>query len=199
MEASDGVRRVSGEAAKTFAVRRASGFFDRYLSGNSLLDIGYRGGDGDAVPITAPAVGVDLGFPGYDGTVLPFTNESQDAVFASHCLEHMADPIRALREWHRVTKIGGFIVVIVPHQFLYEKKTTVPSNWSRDHLRFYTPASLLAEIEAALQPNSYRVRHLCDNDLWFDYTRGPGLHSTGCYEIELVFEKIPGPTWNLAR
>jgi SAM-dependent methyltransferase len=197
MSAADENRRVSGEAAKSYALRRESGFFDRYLCGASILDVGFRGGDTTAVPITETAIGVDLDFPGYDGLTLPFANASQDAVFSSHCLEHISDPIHALREWFRVTKVGGFVIVIVPHQFLYEKKRELPSNWSGEHLRFYTPGSLMAEVEGALSPNSYRVRHLCDNDLRFDYTIGPDRHSFGCYEIELVLEKIPSPAWTL--
>jgi SAM-dependent methyltransferase len=197
MSASDETRKVSGEAAKTYAVRRDSGFFDRYLSGNSLLDIGFRGGESQAVPITEAAIGIDLDFPGYDGLKLPFPDASQDAVFSSHCLEHIRDPVTALREWYRVTKVGGFMIVIVPHQYLYEKKIRPPSNWSQDHLVFYTPASLLADVESALKPNSYRIRHFCDNDLWFDYTIGPDQHSFGCYEIELVLQKIEEPTWTV--
>jgi len=195
MSAPGEPRKVSGEGAKTHALRRASGFFDRYLGGDCVLDIGYRGGVSDAVPITESAIGIDLDFPGYDGLNLPFHDASQDSVFSSHCLEHIADPVLGLREWYRVTKIGGFIVIIVPHQFLYEKKLNLPSNWSRDHLRFYTPASLIFEVEVALEPNSYRIRHFCDNDLWFDYTIGPERHSFGCYEIELVLQKIEAPNW----
>ena len=195
MSIQDKDRRVSGEAAKTYLLRQKSGFFDRYLRGSSVLDIGFLGGHSEAMPITETAIGVDLGYPGYDGLTLPFPDVSQDAVFSSHCLEHIPDPIRALGEWFRVTKIGGFIVIIVPHQFLYEKRINLPSNWSNEHLRFYTPSSLLLEIETTLKPNSYRVRHLCDNDMWFDYSIGPDRHSFGCYEIELVLEKIQCPTW----
>lgn len=198
MAVSEEIRKVSGEVEKTYALRRASGFFDRYLCGAAVLDIGYRGGNSEAVPITESAIGVDLDFPGYDGMTLPFADASQDTVFSSHCLEHIPDSIGALRDWYRVTKVGGFLVIIVPHQFLYEKKLGMPSNWSEEHLRFYTPASLLSEVEAALEPNSYRIRHFCDNDLWFDYAIGPDRHSFGCYEIELVLEKIPLPHWKIA-
>lgn len=190
-------RRVSGEAAKTYSLRQKTGFFDRYLRGSAVLDIGFLGGNSEAVPITEAAIGIDLGYPGYDGITLPFPDVSQDSVFSSHCLEHIQSPVQALREWFRVTKIGGFIIIIVPHQFLYEKKLNPPSNWSDEHLRFYTPASLLFEIEIALKPNSYRIRHLCDNDMWFDYNIGPDRHSFGCYEIELVLEKIQCPNWIL--
>jgi len=96
-----------------------------------------------------------------------------------------------------VLKIGGFIVCIVPHQLLYEKKSRPPSRWNADHKRFYTPASLLAEFEAALAPNSYRVRHLADNDRGYTYDIGADRHSGGGYEIELVVEKIRKPDWQI--
>jgi SAM-dependent methyltransferase len=37
-----------------------------------------------------------------------------DFVLSSHCLEHMANPLRALSEWLRVTKDGGLLLVVVP-------------------------------------------------------------------------------------
>ena len=56
----------------------------------------------------------------------------------------------------------------------------------------------MADIEATLKPNSYRLRHLADNDRHFDYTIPPDKHSGGCYEIELVIEKIASPEWSIA-
>jgi len=87
---------------------------------------------------------------------------------------------------------------VVPHQFLYEKKCNLPSRWNADHKRFYTPATLLCEFEAALQPNTYRVRHLCDNDQNYTYHIGPEAHAGGGYEIEFVVQKIDKPHWNLS-
>jgi len=56
---------------------------------------------------------------------------------------------------------------------------------------------LQCEFEESLIPNSYRVRHLADNDREFNYGLDPGVHSSGCYEIELVVEKITPPGWQL--
>ena len=150
------------------------------------------------VPIVPQATGVELDFPGYDGRTLPFAEESQDAVFASHCLEHIPDFRNALQDWFRVLRVGGFLVIMVPHQFLYEKKVAPPSQYNGDHRRFYTPASLMAEIEESLPPNSYRLRHLADNDLGYDYSIPPQHHPGGCYELEMVVEKIEAPDWPLA-
>jgi len=121
-----------------------------------------------------------------------------DTVFSSHCLEHIERERDAIRDWFRVIKVGGFLVCFVPHQALYEKSRALPSRWNGDHKRFYTPASLMTAVENALEVNSFRLRHLKDNDIGFDYALGPGLHSEGCYEIELVIEKIRKPDWGLA-
>ena len=50
------------------------------------------------------------------GDALPFLDGSHDFVVSSHVLEHFPDPIKALREWYRVIKPGGYIVMIVPHK-----------------------------------------------------------------------------------
>ena len=128
---------------------------------------------------------------------LPFSDHSQDAVYSSHCLEHILDYRSALREWYRVLKIGGYLVIAVPHHFLYERRRQLPSHWNRDHKRFYTPGNLLREIEDALEPNTYRVRHLADNDFGFDYSIPPREGAVGCQEIELVLEKLKKPFWDL--
>jgi len=188
---------VKGEAGKTYQLKVASGFIQQYLSGSTVLDVGFRGHVDGSGPITPHATGVDIDFPGYDGITLPFADATVDAIFTSHMLEHVENYKAVLQDWHRVLKIGGYVVCVVPHQFLYEKRALLPSKWNSDHKRFYTPASLLHEFEESLQPNSYRIRHLCDNDLWFDYHRGPDEHSYGCYEIELVIEKIKIPKWTL--
>ena len=38
-----------------------------------------------------------------------------DFVFSSHCLEHLDKWMAALREWHRVLKHEGFLVLYLPH------------------------------------------------------------------------------------
>jgi SAM-dependent methyltransferase len=188
-------RKLGPEAAKGCARRKREGFFEKFLSGSNILDIGYKGGDPDAEPITETAVGVDLDFPSYDGRRLPFADESQDAVFASHCLEHIEEYQMVLAEWYRVLKSGGYMIVAVPHRDLYERKANLPSFFNGSHKRFYTPATLLDEIEVSLPPGGYRVRSLRDIDDGFDYSIPPKVHAKGCYEIELVLQKIAKPPY----
>ncbi len=171
----------------------SSGFFDRYLSGANILDIGFAGEDADSSPIVDQAIGVDVNYPGYDGIHLPFPDKSQDAVFSSHCFEHIEDYRTALQEWYRVLRAGGYLVILVPHKYLYERKSTLPSYFNPQHKRFYTPAKLLGEFEEVLPVNGFRIRHLADNDLEFDYSVGIAEHPRGSCEIELVIQKIEAP------
>lgn len=189
-------RKIGREASKSYAAKIYSGFMRTYMSGQHILDIGYRGGFGEATPIVPQAIGIDFGYPGYDGIHLPFESESQDAVYSSHCLEHIPTPGNVIAEWFRVLKVGGYLIVVVPHQYLYERKWNTPSKHP-NHLHFFTPSKLMAVFEETLPPNLYRVRHLQDNDLLYDYTITPETHPVGCYEIELVLEKIKQPTWTL--
>lgn len=186
------------EAGKGYLSRRASGFFKRFMSGDLVLDVGYKGyANPHGVTVVPHAIGVDTDYPGYDGLRLPFDDETVDCVFSSHCLEHVADYRTVLRDWLRVLKIGGHMVCIVPSKHLYERKRNPPSLHNQDHKRFYTPASLLAEIEESLEENSYRVRYLEENDKDYDYTIEPPRHAVGAYEIVLALERIAKPNWTL--
>lgn len=189
-------RKVGEESSKTYLDKIENGFFDKYMNGVGL-EIGPKGYINGAMPILNTAIGIDLDFPGYDGRTLPFPDQSQDYVYSSHVLEHIQDYKQAIREWYRVTKVGGHIITVVPHMYLYEKKLNKPSRYNEDHKRFYTPSSLLQEFESSLLPNSYRVRLLEDNDKGFDYSIPPESHSAGCYEITLVIEKTNPPSWVL--
>ena len=103
-----------------------------------------------------------------------------------------------LREWFRVLRIGGFLVLMVPSAYLYERRLTVPpSRWSGEHLRSYTPATLLAAVERALEPNTYRVRHLADNDVGYRYDLPTTVHPEGALEIEAVIQRIRPPEWKI--
>ncbi|WP_420139414.1 methyltransferase domain-containing protein [Sphingomonas sp.] len=189
-------RPVGFETRKSYAEKIRSGFFDTYMSGPNVMEIGYKGYEGATVPIVPQAIGVDVGYPGYEGATFPFEDGSFDAIYSSHCFEHIGDWLGVLRDWYRLLKVGGFLVIVVPHQLLFERKRHLPSPINPDHKRFYTPMSLLAEIEAAFEENSYRIRHLVENDAGFDYSIMPYQGTDGCYEIELVVEKIEKPFWH---
>jgi SAM-dependent methyltransferase len=189
--------KLGPEVARSHEWRIYSGFYDRYMSGSGV-DVGYRGEVEDAGPVLPGALGVDLDTPGYDGVRLPVPYGTLDYVFSSHCLEHLLQPDVNFREWFSCLRVGGFLVVIVPHMYLYEKRLLLPSRWNEGHVNFYTPGKLLTFVESVLEANSYRVEHLRDNDVGFNYALGPDVHSSGAYEIELVLRKIKKPEWELS-
>src|SRR5574337_1812195 len=102
-------------------------------------------------------------------TLSGLADESFGTVYASHILEHLPDPVEALRNWYRVLKPGGFLLFAVPHRDLYEKKKEHPSRWNPreregggGHLTFWLPdraeepdtLSLAATIAKALPGNA---------------------------------------------
>lgn len=60
--------------------------------------------------------------------------DTYDFVLSSHSLEHTANPLKALKEWHRVIKPGGKLVLLLP-----DKRYTF------DHKRAYTTFEHLVE------------------------------------------------------
>jgi len=184
------------ETQKNDKFRQENGFYIKYMSGNGL-DIGYRGSVKDAEPVLPTAIGIELDYPGYDGITLPFPDNSQDYVYSSHTLEHITDYRKTLQDWFRVVKVGGYIVITVPHMYLYERKWDIPSIWNKGHKRFYNPSELLREIEESLLPNSYRIVHYRDNDDRYNYSIEPPAHPSGNYEIECVIKKINPPRWGI--
>ncbi|MEP7084092.1 MAG: class I SAM-dependent methyltransferase [Betaproteobacteria bacterium] len=113
------------EARKTNALRGPA-FAGKYLRGR-VIDIG-AGND----LVCANAEGFDIG-DGDANVISRFRQvASYDTVHSSHCLEHMHDPAAALREWWSLLKPGGYLVVVVPDEDLYEQGIW-PSIFNRDH------------------------------------------------------------------
>lgn len=64
-------------------------------------------------------------------------DESFDFVHSSHCLEHLANPDRAIENWVRVLKRRGHLIVTVPDEDLYEQGT-FPSTYNPEHEYTFT-------------------------------------------------------------
>ena len=59
-----------------------------------------------------------------------------DFLISSNCLEHIANPIKALRAWKRLVKSGGYIIVLVPdklHIFDHRRDTTTFEHLIEDY------------------------------------------------------------------
>lgn len=74
-----------------------------------------------------------------------FADESFDAVFSSHVLEHMEDMQGALNEWCRVIKPGGFLCLYVPSANLYPKCGEPGAN--PDHKHDIYPGDIIEMLD----------------------------------------------------
>lgn len=93
---------------------------------------------------------VDIVAPGDD---LPFKDNTFDFIISSHVIEHFYDPIKAIKEWLRVVKPGGYVYMIVPH-----KERT----FDRDR-----PRTTLAElIDRHEHPNPPEIDHHGHYSVW---------------------------------
>jgi hypothetical protein len=66
----------------------------------------------------------------------PIKDASYESVLASHCLEHIANPLRALAEWKRVMKDDGLLLLILPHKdgtFDWRRPTTTLAHMIEDY------------------------------------------------------------------
>lgn len=74
---------------------------------------------------------------------LPFAEGSKDIIVARHVLEHHADTLTVLREWARVLRGGGYVIIITPDQ------ESLPGNTIHldpTHRAAFTPAQLAALV-----------------------------------------------------
>ncbi len=65
-------------------------------------------------------------------------DHAYDAVFSSHCLEHSANALRALKEWRRVCAPGGHLCLVLPHRdgtFDWRRPVTSIEHYRADEAR----------------------------------------------------------------
>lgn len=113
-------------------------------------------------------------------------------------LQDLPDYRAAIQRWFSKVAPGGYLIIVVPHAFLYERRLALPSPWNTQARRLYTPASLLAEVEEALVPNSYRVRWLGDADRGYAYDARRDQRPVSESDVVVVLERIDQPAWDLS-
>jgi SAM-dependent methyltransferase len=97
--------------------------------------------------------GASLGFAGDD---------SYDFLLSSHSLEHHANVIKALKEWKRVVRPGGLLLIVVPDK-----------NHTFDHKRAFTPFEhFLADEAAGVEETD--LTHLDEILQLHDLSKDPG-------------------------
>jgi len=68
---------------------------------------------------------------------------SYEFIHSSHCLEHLHDPVEGLKNWLRVVKDDGYLIITIPDEDLYEQGE-FPSTFNLDHkwtFTLYKPTS----------------------------------------------------------
>lgn len=181
-------QKYEGETYRAFARRKREGFFEKYCKGEGL-DIGY-GSD----PLTPDCSGWDLqnGDAQYMNGI---EDESFDWVYSSHCLEHMVDVRVALKNWWRIVRKSGYLIIAVPHRDLYEKKKELPSRWNGDHKHMFLigkheePDTLDIVEEVRMSLENYDIKYVKACDEGHTIT-DPLIHSDGEYQIEMVIQKL---------
>lgn len=108
-----------------------------------------------------------------EADAIPVEDDSQDYIISSHVFEHLPNPVKALQEWGRIVKDGGFIFMIVPQRDALKsdevRPLTTEDDWiwasggvtvdtwnelrpddpvhRRGHYHVYTPESLAGLME----------------------------------------------------
>lgn len=177
------------ETSKARNRRLSEGFF-RYCTGK-ILDVGC----GDD-PIFKSVEKWDIELGNGDATFMDgVDDQSYDTVHSSHCLEHLLDPVTALKNWFRILKPGGYLILLTPHRELYEKRKTLPSRWNPDHKFFILPDeddpphtwSLVGLLDKTDVDYKLIKLQVCDAD---HTITDPNIHSDGEYSTECICKKI---------
>lgn len=178
-----------GETYKSHNRREREDFFVKYCKGKGL-DI-CNGGD----LITPDVCGWEI--ENGDAQYLDGVQDNYfDYVYSSHGLEHMDNVRIALKNWFRVLKKDGFLIVAIPHRDLYERKSHLPSRWNTDHRHMFLigkedlpdTLDIVEEIKQALMGEPYDIKYIKACDYNHSIT-DPLKHSDGEYQIEFVIQK----------
>ena len=185
------------ETSKSQPRRLKEGFFEKYVV-EPIIDIGvgridtYDGAD----PLTPDCDTWDKD----NGNAVLMTkvkDSDYNTVYNSHLLEHLNDPITAIKNWFRILKKDGHLIICVPDRDSYERKTTLPSKWNGDHKFFITADrseppctfSLKSIIDTALRKQKYKVVKITTINTCTNLDK-PNEHGDGEYQIEAIIKKL---------
>jgi len=105
-------------------------------------------------------------------------DRTYDFVLSSHNLEHFANPVKALKEWQRVTVKGGVLILVLPnyrHTFDHSRQPTTVSHMLADFEQ-NTPETDLSHLTDILEnhdrhldpaagtPDEFRRRSLANHE-----------------------------------
>ena len=188
---------MSNETTKGFQRRLEAGYFYKYLCGNGI-DIGCGK---DVLKITngcvVPYDKYHLDEKHEAQTMAEFEDGSLDFAYSSNCLEHVENPVKALKAWMRIVKHGGIVFFTVPDETLYEHNIW-PSTFHKGHLWSFTtkegskmPRSI--HLQSWLKQFDADVLSVKLIDSGYDYSLGnvdqTQMGAEACVEVILRINK----------
>jgi len=120
-----------------------------------------------------------------------FRDDSLDYVFSSHCLEHTREPLATLREWTRVLRPEGQIILLLPHKDVYPRVGTPGAN--PDHKVDIGPEDIrlwTASLPLRIEQMDTVMRRLADDPVAIK--EAPRWrHKTLNFSFEVIARKKP--------
>lgn len=119
----------------------------------------------------------NLSFQVLDGTHLPFQDESFDVLVSFETIEHTKQFLQMLKEFKRVTKKGGRLLISTPNRYLNSPNGTIVN---RFHTQEWTPSEFMEIL------NSIFLKYELVGQL---YNRYENISSMN-YSLAKVIEKM---------
>ena len=152
-----------------------------------------------------PAMGKTFVAEACDISIVP--EDTYGFVLASHVLEHIANPLRALNEWKRLLIPGGVLLVIVPDKratFDHRRSFTsfdhiasdVQANTAEDDLRHLD--EILAQHDLGLDPEAGTREQFRERCLRNSTVRAIHHHVFSPEVLVLMFDSLHMRVMNLA-
>ncbi len=104
-----------------------TGFGSNFLAKKGHSVVGADISEATILACSAKYSGKKLSFQIMDGTKIPYNNEYFDAVISFETIEHTTQYLEMLREFKRITKKGGSVILSTPN-FLINSPTGIVTN-----------------------------------------------------------------------
>jgi SAM-dependent methyltransferase len=181
------------ETRKARKRRHEEGFFQKYCNGRGI-DIGC-GND----PILPDVDMWDLSISkDHDATYMKgIPDNTYDFVYSSHCLEDLEKPDVAIKNWWRILRDDGYLIIFVPHRDLFELRRTLPSAGNANHKWFFVIDKNEPPVTIGLIPfiidnlTDYDIIYVkkCDDNYSYYIKDNRYVIAAGEFSIEAVIRK----------